>query len=120
MVSSLAAQELTPRHRVGYVTDVSTPQPQSQVFNPSQLEDLYSQKQSLSDIKDHMTSIDKSIASIETDVRDLRDTTSVVKFLSHCVEILIPGVFIAMFGIWFAEYLKKKNRKGSRNSTASA
>jgi hypothetical protein len=108
------SQELKHGHDVAHVTDVSVPQPDVQVISTTQVERIATQKQALDDISDNLKEIKSSLDSIKADIRVLQDTNVIVNFLLGGVKLLIPGIIIAWFGLWYSDHQKKsKAHKGN-------
>jgi len=93
--------------RDAQLTDVSVPQPQYQVISPDQAKAIYTEEQAVVDIKDRLASIDSAIIDIRKDIQVIKDTNAVVRFVVVCIEILVPGLIIAAFSVWFTYWLKK-------------
>lgn len=89
------------------LTDVSAPQPQYRVIPDDQRERIATQEEAMRDIRDRLARIEGDVKEIKGDVTVLKDTNTVVKFLVSCFTILVPGLVIAGFGVWFANHLKR-------------
>jgi septation ring formation regulator EzrA len=99
---------------VGTVTNVSEPQIQYQIFSADQISQLSSQGQALTDINVRLTSIEKSIDDIRGDLKSVKETDVIVRFLVVCIQIVVPGILIAAFSIWFADWNKRKKPSRAR------
>jgi hypothetical protein len=87
----------------GNFTNVSYPQPQYQVVTSEQVKSIYLQQQSLIDIRERLGGIEQSINEVKTDVKSLKETDIVVNFILGIVKLLVPGLIITAFGIWFTK-----------------
>jgi hypothetical protein len=97
------------RRRDVHITDVASPQPQYQVISSEQIKQIYTQEQAMTDIKERLNAIDKSIGEIKADVRVLMETNVVVHFLVQSLILLVPGLVIAAFTVWLTRRPKRRN-----------
>jgi hypothetical protein len=99
------------RRRDAPLTDIATPQPGYQVISNEQIKQIYTQEQAMTDIKERLNLIETSLKEIRADVKVLTETNTIIRFLETCFEILIPGLCITAFGVWFGVWFTDRLRK---------
>jgi hypothetical protein len=88
--------------------DVTAVQPQYQVVDSETSSRLATQEEATKDIKERLAVIDQSIKEIRADIKTLMETNIIVHFLAQSFTILVPGLIIAAFSVWFAKRPKKR------------
>jgi TolA-binding protein len=88
--------------------------PESQTIPPEWLARMGKQEEQLSEISRRLDAIERSIRDMQGDIKELMATNYVVNFLISIAKLLVPGLVITAFGIWFARYL------GSRRATGAS
>jgi hypothetical protein len=71
-----------------------------------QAQAIYTEQQALTDLKEKIASIQQDLNDVKADVKVLMAQHAVLSFVLTCLSLLVPGVLITGFGIWFAELLK--------------
>jgi hypothetical protein len=104
--TTLLAQSGATRHHDVAITDITAPQPQYQVMTSEQAQAIYTEQQALTDLKEKFTSIQQDLNDVKADVKVLMAQHAVLSFVLTCLSLLVPGILIAAFSIWFSELLK--------------
>ena len=58
-----------------------------------------------------MAELSRNISDLQKDVRELMQTNAVVTFVVKVLGLFIPGMLVTAFGLWYADYLKRKPKK---------
>ena len=76
------------------------------------------QEQRLDQIDTRLAVIEKSVASMETDVKELVRTDTILGFLIGMLKLFIPGLGIGAFCVWLGIHLNErlKGQKPQRDA----
>jgi hypothetical protein len=106
--TALLAQDVTPRRHDATLTDITVPQQQYQVMTPQQEQAIYTDQQLILDLKDRIASIEQDLAGVKADVKILMAQHAVLSFVLGSLTLLVPGILIAAFSIWFPDFLRRR------------
>lgn len=98
----------------------SPPQQQRLIIPPAQYKtvpfDLYGtmEKQSdkLGDLDKRLALVEKTVNDMSQDMKSLVATDNVMEFVIGSFKILVPGLIIAAFGVWFSKKLDRRKPSG--------
>jgi hypothetical protein len=60
------------------------------------------------DLKDRIASIEQDLAGVKADVKILMAQHAVLSFVLGSLTLLVPGILIAAFSIWFPDFLRRR------------
>lgn len=75
---------------------------------------LAKQELQMDEISRRLGGIETSIKDVQGDVKQLMATDQVMRFIITVTKLLVPGVLIAAFGIWFTRYLNGRKPKENK------
>lgn len=88
--------------------------PARKVLNDDALSSAYvklaKQEVQMDEISRRLGGIEASIHDVQGDVKQLMETNHVMKFLITVTKLLVPGLVVAAFGVWFKWWLERKAR----------
>jgi len=86
--------------------------PQDNVVTADDIRELAKQGATLDGINFRLNAIDDNVKAIRATLdNDVLPATHVMKFLTNCITLLVPGILITAFGIWFTNYLKRSPKR---------